>query len=191
MNHPKQKKNKKTPNQNFKQNVAAKKEKKKKYLPAGEKICRRQSWTGTRSAGRQRTPDAERERRREGRTPDAGRERRREENRRRERERAGEDLPEGEDDGRPNLAEREAPERERAGEDLPEGEDDGQPSLEEWEAPERGNTPERERESWRGSGCRRGKTRTTDDGRRAMGNLYGQKFEREIGTGQWQWCGEI
>jgi hypothetical protein len=76
----KTKKEQKNPKSKFQTECSSKKErrkkKKKKNLPAGEKICRRQSWTGMRSAGRQRTPDAERERRREGRTPDAERERR-------------------------------------------------------------------------------------------------------------------
>jgi hypothetical protein len=70
-----------------------------------------------------------------------------------------------------------AGERKYAGEDLPEGEDDGRPSLAEWEAPERRKYAG-ETESWRGSACRSGKRRTTELG---AGDVTDRRQISELG----------
>jgi hypothetical protein len=122
-----------------------------------QKICRRQSWTETRSTGRQRRPAAERERRREGR-PNL----------------AKQEAPER---GKP-------PERERAGENLPERE---APTTDDriWRSGKRRR--ERELERICRSGKRRttddGRLPREKPG---TGDLYGEKFEREregLGSG--------
>jgi len=156
----KTKKEQKNPKSKFQTECSSKKEKeKKKYLPAGEKICRRQSWTGMRSAGRRRTPDAERERRREGRTP-------RENGEERKTESGGAGAGERElwrgsaGAGRGRHGRRTTG---ATGDGRWTDEDDGRPSLAEWEPPERGNTPERERELER---ICLPEGEDTDDGRR-------------------------